>query len=149
MNIPYWRLPNDDETMTAIGRIEHAMAERRIVRVSFLKEVRVDGRAVWFADRESPETAPLMAAMFGHRKMLTAAPVRRTIEPVMWDLNADGEPYMRGICHDAPGAEHPELRTIRLDRVIVARSGLQLTVTRRGFIVEGTGLDPQRRLTCA
>lgn len=143
MNITFWRLPNEGEIWDAVARTERAIRERRIIRVSFLKEVKVNSRPVWFADIESD---PLLTAAFGHRKMLTAQPTRRTIEPLMCDLNADGEPYLRGICHDPSGAEYPELRTVRLDRVPVSsRSGLRLTVTQREFVVADTALDPARR----
>ena len=134
----YQRLPNDDETLRAIELVERAIRERRVVKVWFFKELHDErGRTRWFTDS--------LDRLFGRRKMLRDAPSFRVVEPLEWDTNADGRPYMRAIVHNAPREERPVVRTIRLDRVAVSsRRGLRLVVTRRPYVVEGTGLDPQR-----
>lgn len=133
----YGRLPSEDEMVAAIEMIERAIRERRVMRVRFFKEKRDRrGYRQWFDDS--------LDAVFGRRVVLEAAPVVRTVEPLEWTTNAAGEPYMVGICHDAPGEEYPALRTIRIDRIPVTREGLRLRVTRRRFIAEGTALDPRR-----
>jgi hypothetical protein len=134
------RLPDYDETTMAIALIERAIAERRVVRVSFFKELRTPaGSPRWFKDS--------LTGVFGRRVMLAASPVVRTVEPLSWDVNADGDPYMDAICHDAPGEEYPAMRRIRIDRIAVShRRGLHLVVTSAPFKVAGTGLDPQRQV---
>lgn len=132
----YGRLPTEDETFHAIELIDRAIKERRIVRVRFFKEKKDRrDRRQWFNDS--------LDAVFGRRVVLEAAPVVRTVEPLEWTTNAAGEPYMVGICHDAPNTERPALRTIRIDRIPVTRDGLRMEVTDRAFKVEGTMLDPR------
>lgn len=137
----FQRPATDDETVRAIELVERAIRERRTVKIWFFKELRDDrGYARWFKDS--------LDAVFGRRKMLRNTPSMRTVEPLEWDTNAAGEPYMRAIVLGAPGHDLPVIRTIRLDRVAVSsRTGLRLVLTRRPFRIEGTGLDPQRQTT--
>lgn len=117
-----------------IERIERAMVQRRVVRVTFFKEL--PGRPL-FRDA--------LDAVFGRRRMLAPLPVTRTVEVIGWQVSADGHPYADVIAYDSPGEEYPALRRIRLDRIAVSpRRGVRLTLTRRRCCVIGTGLDPSR-----
>lgn len=134
--IGFQRVPNEDETLDAIGLIERAVAERRAVRVTFFQE---NGRG-WFHEHE--KTAHLNE-VFGRRKMLKSVPVTRVFEPQEWTTNAHGEPYASVISLSPTGEERPAMRTLRLDRVAVGRRGLRLEILDQPFKVTGTALDPQ------
>lgn len=129
-----FRLLGDLEIIRAAEEIERAIRERRVVRFSYLKQLRdAKGKPRYFAEK----TAWLIRA-FGRRPMLAARPSRYTVEPVLLEWK-HGMPHVDVIVYTPNGYR---ARSFRLDRVIAGTDGMRLMVTRQPFRVQGTGLDP-------
>lgn len=129
-----FRLIGELEIIDAAERIEAAIRKRRVIRISYLKQLRDDkGRPRYFAEK----TAWLMRA-FGRRPVLAAQPKRYTMEPVLLEWK-NGMPHIDAIVYTPNGYR---ARSFRLDRLVSGADGIQLTVTKRKFKVQGTGLDP-------
>lgn len=131
---PLHRLPSELETLEAYELMEQALEERRVVDVSFFQEHKT---------KRFRDELPRVQRMFGKRPMLTASPVRRLVEPVEPPkMTMDGAIIVVVISHSSPGEELPAPRAIRLDRIAVGPRGLRLKITKRPYLVAGTGLDP-------
>lgn len=136
-----YRLPGEIEILEAWETAEQAIAERRIIDVTYFTRMHdAKGKPLVFGGARGE--LPQVARAFGPRDVLHAAPVRRSLEPVLLKWTLAGKPCLDVIRYACTGEELPAARTVRLDRVAVYPSGVRLLLTGRPCVVAGTGLDP-------
>lgn len=129
-----FRLVGELEIIQAAELIERAMRERRVVRFSYLKQLRDDKGKPRFFEGETER----VTHTYGRRPMLSAQPERYMAEPVLLEWK-HGMPHVDVIVYSKNGYR---ARSFRLDRLISGADGIRLALTNRPFKVQGTGLDP-------
>jgi hypothetical protein len=134
-----FRLPTQNETLEAWARMERAMDGMHPVRVAYLRQMRTPKGSPRYFARE----LPAVSRVYGRRPMLRAQPSVRVCEPFEFGWSA-GMPYVCVLRAPRGGETDPQIRTVRLDRIIVMLPDqrLRLDVLDQPCVYRGTAFDP-------